>query len=188
MTNRQQRELILGGQKSGKSRCAERRAQAWLAQRGAEALLIATAIGGDDEMRERIERHQRDRQQRCPGLVTLEAHADLPDVLRAHAAPNRLLVVDCLTLWLTQLMFPIQAKPTANLGVESAIDELLGAARDAPGAWVMVSNEIGFGVIPPSRESRLFVDRLGLLHQALGELADRITLLVAGNECAIKRP
>ena len=180
------RELILGGQKSGKSRAAESRAQAWLEQPGREAVLLATALAGDAEMSERIERHRRDRRERLPRLETVETCDKMAAVLCSLCAPHRLVIVDCLTLWLAQIMFPPGASPVPDEAIEAAVNDLSLAARQADGPWVMVSNEIGFGVIPATPESRAFVDRLGLLHQALGRIAGRITLMVAGCECTVK--
>ena len=100
-------DLILGGQKSGKSRRAEMLARQWLdASPDHRALLIATAQPWDDEMRERIQRHQRDRAARVPGMVTVEASVALAEAIGQHSCPNTLLVVDCLTLWLTNLRMP----------------------------------------------------------------------------------
>src|SRR5881392_4119496 len=100
-------ELILGGQRSGKSRCAERRAAEWLATPGRSAVLLATAQAGDDEMRERIARHRADRGRRVPGLATDEVPLELASALRRHSAPQYLVVIDCLTLWLTNLLMPL---------------------------------------------------------------------------------
>ena len=100
-------ELILGGQKSGKSRRAELLARDWLAQSPQHsALLIATAQPWDDEMRARIQRHQRDRAARVPGMHTLEAPRELAAVLQRESTPHTLIVVDCLTLWLTNWLMP----------------------------------------------------------------------------------
>jgi adenosylcobinamide kinase/adenosylcobinamide-phosphate guanylyltransferase len=101
-------ELILGGQKSGKSRRAEALAAAWLAANpGHRALLIATAQAHDEEMRQRIARHQSDRAARVPRMQTLEEPRDLAGALAQHSAPDTLIVVDCLTLWLTQWAMPV---------------------------------------------------------------------------------
>lgn len=101
------RELILGGQRSGKSARAEVLAAQWLgASSTHRALFIATATAWDEEMRERIARHQRDRAQRVPGMVTVEEPLDLAGVLAKNNAANTLVVVDCLTLWLTNLLMP----------------------------------------------------------------------------------
>ena len=100
-------ELILGGQKSGKSRRAELLARDWLARSpDHRALLIATAEPWDDEMRARIARHQSDSAERVPGLATLEEPRDLAGAIALHSQAHTLLVVDCLTLWLTRLLMP----------------------------------------------------------------------------------
>ena len=98
-------ELILGGARSGKSACAEGRARQWLAG-GGEATLIATALAADAEMMERIARHRAERAQRAPGLQTHEEPVDLGGALRRLGRPGQLLVVDCLTLWLSQALLP----------------------------------------------------------------------------------
>ena len=101
-------ELILGGQKSGKSRRAEALARVWLDQSDAHrAVLIATGQPWDDEMRERIQRHQRDRAQRVPGMATVEEPLALAEALARHSRADTLVVVDCLTLWLTNLRMPV---------------------------------------------------------------------------------
>jgi adenosylcobinamide kinase/adenosylcobinamide-phosphate guanylyltransferase len=181
------REFILGGQRSGKSRTAEARALLWLQDPAREAVLLATAEAGDAEMAERIERHRRDRRNRAPRLGTIETGSPAAALLAA-SSPSCLVVVDCLTLWLTRLMMPLSGEPLAPAPLDAAIDELVGAAAAAAGPWIMVSNEIGLGVAPISPESRRFVDRLGFLHQRLAALADRVTLMVAGCECTIRAP
>jgi adenosylcobinamide kinase/adenosylcobinamide-phosphate guanylyltransferase len=181
-------ELILGGQRSGKSRRAEARAADWLARSPQhEALLLATALPEDDEMRERIARHRADRRARLPRLSTLEVAHDLGAALQLQAGPRRLVVVDCLTLWLTQLMLPPHGTPLSPLALRAACDDLLRALRDAPGPVVLVSNEIGLGVAPLSAEARRFVDELGRLHQQVAALCPRVTLMVAGLPLAVKQ-
>jgi len=111
-------ELILGGQRSGKSRRAEMLARIWLD--GANyhrAVLIATAQPGDEEMRTRIARHQADRAQRVPGLQTAEVPLHLAEAITQHSQPNTLVLVDCLTLWLTNLLMP-----APNLEKNSLLD------------------------------------------------------------------
>lgn len=179
-------ELILGGQKSGKSRCAERRAAAWLAVPGRRAVLLATAREGDAEMRQRIERHRRERAARVPGLATVEVPLELARAVAAHAAPDCLVVVDCLPLWLTNLMMPLEGSAPGPVDPLPACEGLRQALRAAPGPVVLVSNEIGLGVSPMSREARHFVDVLGGLHQALAALCARVTLMVAGIEVPVK--
>lgn len=179
------RELILGGAKSGKSRAAEQRAAAWLAA-GADrrATLVATALSGDDEMRERIARHRADRAQRVPALDTVEAPRSLGAALRRLAHPQRLLVVDCLTLWLTQCLLPPPGEPAVDWPQER--NALLAALRESRSPVVLVANEIGLGVMPMSAEARACVDALGLLHQDVAAGCSRVTLMVAGCELRVK--
>ena len=184
-----QHELILGGQRSGKSRCAEARAQAWLAgDPGCSALFIATARALDDEMQARIARHRLDRAARVPAMATLEEPVALGEALRAHAKARRLIVVDCLTLWLTNLVMPQRGQPLDETALAGARDAVLDALRSATEPIVLVSNEIGLGVAPLGAETRRFVDELGRLHQSIAEVCSRVTLMVAGIEVAVKRP
>ena len=181
------RELILGGQRSGKSRCAEQRVAGWLAQDGHEALLIATALPGDDEMRARIDQHRRDRAERVPGLLTEEVPHGLAQALFQHSAPQRMLVVDCLTLWLTNLLMPLDGSALDADTWALKRSALCNALQVASGPVVLVSNEIGMGLSPLTRETRNFVDELGRLHQVVAELCPRVTLMVAGIEVPVKR-
>ncbi len=180
-------ELILGGQRSGKSRCAEQRAAAWLARPGHSALLLATALALDDEMRSRIARHQSDRASHVPGLATLEVPYDLAAAVREHTAPDRLLLVDCLTLWWTNLVMPISGPALPPAQWADARESLCAALRNARGPVLMVSNEIGLGVSPVSAEARGFVDGLGWLHQAVAATCSHVTMLLAGIEVPVKR-
>ncbi|MBO9680033.1 MAG: bifunctional adenosylcobinamide kinase/adenosylcobinamide-phosphate guanylyltransferase [Acidovorax sp.] len=186
-------ELILGGQKSGKSRRAELLARDWLAQSAAHrALLIATAEPWDAEMRERIARHQRDRAERVPGLATLEEPRDLAGALARHGRADTLIVVDCLTLWLTHWLMPVQddVQPKQALALEWQAQSALffEAIRQTPGPVVLVGNEIGLGVIPMGREVRAFVDALGLLNQQAAQACERVTLMAAGLPLTLKAP
>jgi adenosylcobinamide kinase/adenosylcobinamide-phosphate guanylyltransferase len=181
-----ERHFILGGQKSGKSRSAELQAAAWLSADAAHhAVLIATATAWDDEMRARIARHQADRAERVPGLQTVEEPVALAPAIAAHSAPETMLVVDCLTLWLTNLSMPMQG---ATHDAPKAIAALCDALRDARGPVVLVGNEIGLGVIPMGREVRAFVDALGQLNQAVAAACDRVTLMAAGLPLTLKEP
>ncbi|MDO5625214.1 MAG: bifunctional adenosylcobinamide kinase/adenosylcobinamide-phosphate guanylyltransferase [Pseudomonadota bacterium] len=183
-------ELILGGQKSGKSRRAELLAAAWLAAAPARrAVMIATAQPHDDEMRQRIARHQRERAQRVPGMATLEAPRDLPAAIAQAGGADTLRVVDCLTLWLTGLLMPLYGsesnKPSAPVWpAQEAM--LIEAIRQSPGPIVLVGNEIGLGVIPLGREVRAFVDALGTLNQQVAAACERVTLMAAGLPLTLK--
>ena len=180
-------ELILGGQRSGKSRCAEARAVAWLARPGHSALLLATALALDDEMGARIARHRADRASHVPGLATLEVPLDLAGALREHSAPGRLVLVDCLTLWWTNLVMPVSGVALAAAQWAEVRESLCAALRNARGPVLLVSNEIGLGVSPMSPEARGFVDGLGWLHQAVAATCTSVTLMVAGIEVPVKR-
>ena len=181
-------ELILGGQKSGKSRRAELLARDWLmASPAHRAVLVATGHAWDDEMRERIARHQADRAQRVPGITTVEEPVALADVLRDASEAQTLVVVDCLTLWLTNLMMPAQpAQARDAAGVAAAVDGLCAAIAAVPGPVVLVGNEIGLGVIPLGREVRAFVDALGRLNQQVAAACELVTLMAAGLPLTLK--
>jgi adenosylcobinamide kinase / adenosylcobinamide-phosphate guanylyltransferase len=188
------RELILGGQKSGKSRLAEERARIWLSQSSSHrAVLLATGLAHDEEMQVRIARHQADRLTRLPALRCLEEPVQLGAALRATADAQTLVVVDCLTLWLTNLLMPLE-KPSwkgnkdfapvfiEEFAIEMIVDFKQYLSQPA-GPVVLVSNEIGLGVIPLGREVRQFVDELGKLNQAVAAQCERVTLMAAG--CAL---
>lgn len=181
-------ELILGGQKSGKSRRAEMIAKDWLLQSpDHKAVLIATAQPWDEEMRQRIARHQYDRAARVPSLTTVEEPVHLVQTIQRLSQPDTLLVVDCLTLWLTNLLMPmdVKNKPIAvELITYTAM--LSVAISKAAGPIVIVSNEIGLGVIPMGREVRAFVDALGTLNQEIAQACDKVTLMAAGLPLSLK--
>ena len=181
-------ELILGGQKSGKSRRAEQLAAAWLAQPGHRAVFIATAQPWDAEMAERIARHQRDRAERVPGMLTVEEPLQLAEAIARHSRPDTLVVVDCMTLWLTNLLMPAEFKenkPPAQIP-PAQVAIFLEAISAAPGPLVLVGNEIGLGVIPMGREVRAFVDALGSLNQQVAQRCQRVTLMAAGLPLTLK--
>ena len=179
-------ELILGGQRSGKSRRAETLSEQWLAQSaGHEAVFIATAAAGDPDMGQRIARHQQDRAERLPRMQTLEEPLHLAEAIRAHSQPQRLLVIDCLTLWLTNRLMPLTPSPELE-DIDSATETLAQAVQQAPGPVILVSNEIGLGVIPMGREVRGFVDALGRLNQRLAQACARVTLMSAGLPLTLK--
>ena len=181
-------EFILGGQRSGKSRRAEALAADWLAAAPTHrALLIATAQAWDDEMRERIARHQLDRAERVPGMVTVEESFALADALCLGSEPQTLVVIDCLTLWLTHLTMPLNpADALDEAGVIAAAEALCAAIAEAHGPVVLVGNEIGLGVIPLGREVRVFVDALGRLNQAVAACCERVTFMAAGLPLTLK--
>lgn len=182
-------ELILGGARSGKSRTAEQRAVAWLAaDTRHSATLVATALAGDEEMAARIARHRANRAARVPALDTVEAPQALGATLQRLAQPQRLLVVDCLTLWVTQCLMapPAERRAAAAVPWPQERDALIAVLRESVSPIVLVSNELGLGVMPMSGEARACIDELGLLHQAVAEHCRRVTLMVAGCELRVK--
>lgn len=180
--------LITGGQRSGKSRHAERLGLRWLAQSDAHSVtVLATAVASDDEMRERIARHRADRPD---GFETVEAPVHLGAALRAASAPGRLLIVDCLTLWLVNALMPMHVQEHASSPVSAAavravwsdlrMDFLSALDEELASPVLLVSNEIGCGVIPMGAEVRQFVDELGRLNQDVAQCCAQLTLMVAG--------
>lgn len=187
-------QFILGGQKSGKSRRAELLARQWLAADAAhQAVLVATGQAWDAEMSERIARHQRDRAERVPGMQTLEEPRDLAAVLVQHSHPQRLLVIDCLTLWLTNWLMPVEeenfdSKQAQSQEWKAQLALFLKALDEAAGPVILVGNEIGLGVIPMGKEVRAFVDALGVLNQQVAAHCESATLMCAGLPLALKGP
>lgn len=169
--------LIVGGQRSGKSRQAERLALAWQsAEAGNSVTVVATALALDVEMQARIHRHRLDRP---AGFATVEAPLLLAEALQTNAAPGRLLLVDCLTLWLTNWLMPMSGPPDL-LGWEAELQALLDALPGLASPVLFVSNEVGWGVSPMSSEARFYVDELGRLNQQVAGRCQDLTLMVAG--------
>ena len=157
--------LVLGGARSGKSRHAEALIEAlpppWT--------YVATAQAWDDEMAQRIAEH---RARRSGGWITLDAALDLPEAVRGLPAGQPVLV-DCLTLWLTNLM--LAERDTAAAGAA-----LIEACARASGPVVLVSTEVGLGIVPDNALARRFRDEAGRLHQAIAARAGRVVFMVAG--------
>jgi adenosylcobinamide kinase/adenosylcobinamide-phosphate guanylyltransferase len=158
--------LVLGGARSGKSRHAE----ALVLASGFEPVYVATAEALDAEMAARIALH---RARRGPEWRTVEEPLDLAGALARECAPGRAVLVDCLTLWLTNLM--VGERPVA---VE--IERLIAALPQLPGAALLVSNEVGQGIVPEGAIARAFVDHAGRLHQRIAEVADAVVFMTSG--------
>lgn len=167
-------ELILGGARSGKSRLAERQA----ADSGLAVVYIATSQPLDGEMSARVAHHRARRPDHW-GLV--EEPVELARVLREHASAGTCLLVDCLTLWLTNLLM---LEDDARLAAER--DALLACIAELPGRVLLVSNETGLGVVPLGELTRRYVDEAGWLHQALAERCTRVTFTVSGLPMLLK--
>ncbi|MBU6297696.1 MAG: bifunctional adenosylcobinamide kinase/adenosylcobinamide-phosphate guanylyltransferase [Alphaproteobacteria bacterium] len=160
--------LILGGMRSGKSRFAETLAQ----ESGLPVTYIATATADDAEMTARIAHHRR---RRPSGWTVIEEPLALGTHLKTHATDNTCLLVDCLTLWLTNLLL---APDDTALRLERRA--LIDTLPNLPGEFILVSNETGLGVVPLGELTRRYCDEAGRLHQDLAALCDRVVLMVAG--------
>lgn len=167
-------QLILGGARSGKSRLAEKLAS----DSALPVTYIATSQPLDGEMNARVTLH---RQRRPSHWGLIEEPLELARVLREHAAPGQCLLVDCLTLWLTNLLM---LDDPQRLGVER--EQLLDCLASLPGEIIFVSNETGLGVVPLGELTRRYVDEAGWLHQALAERCQRVVLTVAGLPLTLK--
>lgn len=162
------KELILGGARSGKSRIAEDRAQA----SGLNLLYVATGQSLDGEMAERIELHRR---RRGAEWTLIEEPISLADHLLEQASEENCILVDCLTLWLSNCLFSEHKNCW-----ERQRRKLLTVLPQLPGHIILVSNEVGMGVVPMGATTRRFVDESGRMHQSLAQLCDRVTWTVAG--------
>ena len=180
------KELIIGGARSGKSAYAEKQAQA----SGLHVVYVATAQVLDHEMARRVAAHQARRPAQW-GLV--ESPLELYAALSRNAAPNTCLLVDCLTLWLSNLLFAGEAAKQAEAG--QAINcplflretqALAEGLQRLPGRIILVSNEVGSGIVPMDPVSRLFADEQGRLNQRIAAACDRVTLVAAGLPLVLK--
>lgn len=158
--------LVLGGARSGKSAHAEHLA----AEMGRHPVYLATATAGDAEMAARIARH---RARRGDSWRTIEVPLALPEAIEQAAGPDAPVLVDCLTLWLANLL-------QAGRDPVRETELLLAALRRAPGPVVLVSNEVGLGIVPDNALARRFRDEAGRMNQVMAEAAGRVVLVIAG--------
>ncbi|QYF94596.1 bifunctional adenosylcobinamide kinase/adenosylcobinamide-phosphate guanylyltransferase [Massilia sp. PAMC28688] len=177
--------LVLGGARSGKSGYAEHRA----ADTGREVLYVATARACDGEMAGRIARH---RAQRPAHWATVEEPVHLGDALATHASPSRVILIDCLTLWLSNVLFA-GSEPFPEVGEielpHSFVAEraaLLSALASAKGDIILVSNEVGMGIVPMGAATRMFMDEAGRLNQALAAVCGEVVFVAAGLPLVLK--
>ena len=183
---RAMKELILGGARSGKSLLAEKRA----AETGLPVIYLATAEARDGEMHRRIA-HHRERRPAAWGCV--EETLYLAAKLQELAAPDSCILVDCLTLWLSNLLFAGKAAAQAEAGeaincplFEHQTTTLIDLLPQLPGQIILVSNEVGWGIVPMHPISRLFADEQGRLNQRVAAACDRVTLVAAGLPLSLK--
>lgn len=163
--------LVLGGARSGKTARALQHADGFV-----QRIYLATAEGLDEEMRARIAQH---RAARDDSWETIEVPLDLPGAIVAHAGAGRAVVVDCLTLWLSNLLE--RAAP-----VEAATTTLLGAITRAPGRVIVISNEVGLGLVPETPLGRAFRDAQGRLNQSVAAAVERVEFMAAGLALPLK--
>ena len=164
--------LVLGGARSGKSAYAQSLAESY----GSERLYLATAAAGDEEMAARIARHQADRGQ---GWTTLEEPLEIARALLTHAQPSRVVLVDCLTLWLSNLM--LAGRDPGPSGAA-----LAGAIGDLAGPVIIVSNEVGMGLVPDNKLGRDFRDWQGRVNREIGAACDAVIFVAAGLPLQLK--
>jgi adenosylcobinamide kinase/adenosylcobinamide-phosphate guanylyltransferase len=172
--------LILGGARSGKSSFVERTAR----DSGKSVLYIATAAAGDDEMAERIRNHQASRP---AGWQTLECPFNIGRHLEAPSA--EVVIVDCVTLLVSNILLSFPEETPAETVMQKAyveMEELIGAKSSLGGQWLVVSNEVGLGLVPPYPQGRIYRDLLGRANQTLAQAAERVILMVAGIPMVIK--
>lgn len=158
--------LVLGGARSGKSRYAQERAEAL----EGELVYVATAQAFDEEMRERIALHRADRGSRWS---TIEAPLELADAITASSTPQTVVVVDCLTLWASNLIL-------AESDISAATERLLRAIAGAQGTIILVANEVGLGIVPDNALARRFRDVAGKINQGVAAAVGEAVLVVAG--------
>jgi adenosylcobinamide kinase/adenosylcobinamide-phosphate guanylyltransferase len=168
--------LLLGGVRSGKSRYAMELAR----ELALPVTLIVTGAALDAEMQQRIEAHRRSRP---ADWLVVEEPTHLANALGTQASPHRIIIVDCLTLWLSNLLC---CDDVHALQRESA--RLLETLRTLPGHCMMVANEVGLGIIPVNDLARRFSDEAGALHQAIAACCERVILMVAGLPVTVKAP
>jgi adenosylcobinamide kinase/adenosylcobinamide-phosphate guanylyltransferase len=165
--------LVLGGARSGKSTFAERLAR----RRGGRVLYVATAEAMDEDMERRIMAH---RQQRPEEWQTLEEPLELTSALPPVLGGYDTCLLDCLTLWASNLLLSMEGNPNAEQEIQAAAGRLLDVYEQSSATWIMVSNEVGLGVVPPSRLGAVYRDALGRVNQAVAARADRVYFMVAG--------
>ena len=170
--------LILGGARSGKSALAE-----LLASQQERVLFVATAEALDSEMERRIAAH---RSQRPSEWKTLEEPLDPAFAIQAVVDGYEICLLDCLTLWVSNLLLKMEDNPNMEREILGEVKRLLEVYEESSATWIVVSNEVGLGVVPPTPLGRLYRDALGRVNQAIAARADRVYLTVAGLALDVK--
>ena len=164
--------LIIGGARSGKSAFAEK-----LAAQYERVLFVATAEALDDEMRRRIENHK---QNRPDTWRTLEEPRDVAEVISGSDLAHDVLLFDCLTLWVSNLLLDMEESTDVEQQIATEAEKLLAVHESSDVEWIVVTNEVGEGVVPPTVLGRAFQDALGRVNQLFAARADRVYQMTAG--------
>ena len=170
--------MILRGARSGKSNFAER-----LASQYEKVLFVATAEALDEDMERRITQH---RLRRPPSWSTLEEPIDLASVLQATDDRHEICLVDCLTVWVSNMLLKMEDCADVEDAILDALECFLDVYERSPASWIVVSNEVGLGVVPPTSLGRIYRDALGRVNQAVAAKADKVYLMVAGLALELK--
>ena len=170
--------LVLGGVRAGKSSYAQA-----LAERGRRVLFVATAEAGDREMEARIQAH---RKERPADWDTLEEPIDLVSAIRSRMHHYDTILLDCLTLWTSNLMLRSETLGAACVDIALEVRRLLGLYREGNASGIVVSNEVGLGVVPATRLGRAYADELGRVNQIVAAEADDVYFMAAGLPLKLK--
>lgn len=164
--------LVLGGVRAGKSRYAQE-----LAQRGGRVLYVATAEAGDEEMAARIQAH---REERPSDWATLEEPIDMAGALESRLSDVDTVLLDCLTLWVSNLLLQDRDDQGSRADIQTEAQRLLALYEQHNASWIVVSNEVGLGVVPATKLGRIYADELGRVNQLFAAAADDVTVMFAG--------
>ena len=170
--------LILGGVRSGKSSYAQKLA----GNIGKRILFLATAEAGDNEMAQRIARHKASRP---ASWITIEEQINIAEAIRKNQAHADAVIIDCVTVWLSNMLMHNERLSEKELN--SSVDRLLDAYEHGETSYIIVSGEVGMGIVPEHPLGRIFRDYLGLVNQRLAGKADRVVLMVAGIPVDVKK-
>ena len=168
--------FVTGGCRSGKSTYAMQTAEKMPAE---QKVFIATCVPQDDEMKQRVAKHQKERSQ---SWVTVEVPLDLPEAILKNSQEENVILVDCLTLWLSNLLMETDDENK----IEKIIAQLTASLEKALGTVVLVSNEIGTGIVPENKLARQYRDIIGLANQAVAKTAGKVIWMVAGIPVTVK--
>jgi adenosylcobinamide kinase/adenosylcobinamide-phosphate guanylyltransferase len=170
--------FVTGGCRSGKSRHALELAGKFADD---QKIFMATCVPFDEEMKQRVARHQKDRGK---SWVTLEVPIDLPEAIIKNGAPGKVILVDCLTLWISNLL--MKAQEASESEINSSVDKLTQALETVQCPVILVSNEVGTGIVPENKLARQFRDIIGMANQKMASCADAVIWMVAGIPLTLK--